>query len=388
MIIDACTTLSHFTSDAGWAGLQRFQNIAYVADRIKTLHKLDARGNQNAKKQARQLRYCLMQAREYFQAAEVVSLATRPNLMYYSIMSLALAEVLFKGSGDSSLDRAREKHRHHGLIFECEASADAEKATLTEAASKMSARPLTISSNHRSGTFELWHQTCREMPIAGKAYDGPRLGTRVERIEILAGALDDRLMPLPAGGLTMLDCLRNTPGMRDHLQAQDIPSELLRARVTAERDPNTNNSTFSIVIHPSELHGTFFENVRIHPSLHERVSFKELNFGGAFEFKTSAQQQTEPMGRETGFIIPPAVSWTADETRFWCAPRPLNEFGYMYVALFMASNYARYYPDRWLLDVERSTPIALAIEELLRVAETRMAWLTLSELDRRLFMPG
>jgi hypothetical protein len=62
-------------------------------------------------------------------------------------------------------------------------------------------------------------------------------------------------------------------------------------------------------------------------------------------------------------------------------PQPLNEFGFIYVALFIAGNYARYYPDRWVSDVENSTPLALAIEELLAVAETRMPWLILSELS-------
>ena len=107
-----------FSPEASWASLQRFQNTAYVAERIAALHDLKPSQMQNAKKQARQLRYCLMQAKEYYRASTAVSLATRPILLYYSIMSLALAEILLKSTGDSSLDRAREQHRHHGLTFE------------------------------------------------------------------------------------------------------------------------------------------------------------------------------------------------------------------------------------------------------------------------------
>jgi hypothetical protein len=49
-------------------------------------------------------------------------------------------------------------------------------------------------------------------------------------------------------------------------------------------------------------------------------------------------------------------------------------------------NYARYYPDQWVLDVERSTPLALAIEELCELSEWRVPWLSLCELGRTLLV--
>ena len=100
-----------------WAGLARFQNANFVEEKISQLHSLPRSQRQNAKKQANQIRYTLIQAKEYFDASSIVTLATKPNLMYYSIMSLALAEILFKQSGESSLDAARAQHRHHGLTL-------------------------------------------------------------------------------------------------------------------------------------------------------------------------------------------------------------------------------------------------------------------------------
>jgi hypothetical protein len=79
--------------------------------------------------------------------------------------------------------------------------------------------------------------------------------------------------------------------------------------------------------------------------------------------------------------------YNTEEVRFWTDRRCLNEFGYYYVALLIAGNYVRYYPDRWLRDVERSTPLAMAIEQLCAVAEWRVPWLTLSELRRIMFVP-
>src|ERR1700682_120085 len=94
----------------GWANLRRFHDVAYVEGVLEQLHSIPKKHRQNARKQARQIRLCLMQAREYADAAEAVSLVTKPTLYYYSLMSLALAEILLKQPGDSSLDMMREKN--------------------------------------------------------------------------------------------------------------------------------------------------------------------------------------------------------------------------------------------------------------------------------------
>ena len=98
-----------------WASLRRFQNVAFVEETLVDLHSLPRKHRKNVVKQAQQIRYCLHQAKEYHDAASAVGLATKPLLLYYSIMSLALAEILLKQSGDSSLDKARGEHKHHGL---------------------------------------------------------------------------------------------------------------------------------------------------------------------------------------------------------------------------------------------------------------------------------
>ena len=89
-----------------WGELRRFHNVEAVQTLISDIHKAP-RSDPNVKKQATQIRYCLQQAREYFDSAKAVSLVTKPVLLYYSIMNLALAEVLLKQDGNSSLDKAR-----------------------------------------------------------------------------------------------------------------------------------------------------------------------------------------------------------------------------------------------------------------------------------------
>lgn len=95
------------TGGYAWANLRRFQNVSFVEKELIRLHQIPPRYHEDARKQATQLRYCLTQAREYSNAAAAVSLATKPTLLYYSLMSLALAEILMKQSGLSSLDAAQ-----------------------------------------------------------------------------------------------------------------------------------------------------------------------------------------------------------------------------------------------------------------------------------------
>ncbi len=157
MIITATTAIPATDLERfGWTGLRRFHNVEAIQTKISDLHRVP-RNNQNVKKQANQLRYCLQQAREYFDAAKTVSRATKPVLLYYSVMNLALAEILLKQDGNSSLDKAREQHRHHGLTFEF--GGDGKHAsTLGKHASALSARPavrpVSGAPLERFGTFE------------------------------------------------------------------------------------------------------------------------------------------------------------------------------------------------------------------------------------------
>ena len=79
-----------------WAGLREFRNIRSTVKKIIDLHRIPIAQIKNVEKQAEQIKFCLEQAEEYFFAAKAVSSATKPVLVYYGIVSLALAEILFK----------------------------------------------------------------------------------------------------------------------------------------------------------------------------------------------------------------------------------------------------------------------------------------------------
>jgi len=125
------------------------------------------------------------------------------------------------------------------------------------------------------------------------------------------------------------------------------------------------------------------ENFKIEAGWVERVEITQVQTGYVMNIT-----MFDPLNGMARYDTPHGSMYNTEEARFWTDRRCLNEFGYYYVALFLAGNYVRYYPDRWLRDVERSTPLAMAIEELCAVAEWRVPWLTFSELRRIMLVPA
>lgn len=371
----------HTSDPATWAfsALRKYQNVELTADRMARHRKIDlSRHRQNVRKQAQQIRHCLVQAREYFNAAQAVSLATKPNLLYYGTMSLALAEILYKQSGESSLDRARSQHRHHGLTMN--AAQLPLQASIDQSAGALKAVPMIVDGE-RKGTFELWHRTSREHPLPGivDEHVSPPTG-RTNSFDVVYGAIDDPYPSVPERGLTLFEALANLPMITDQLAEVGVVSDFLRGVCRKEvwRGDQPHDQVH-VIFHPHPRNLELFEKIKVHPGAVNRLHFTEVGKGWHIVI------QNDPT-ETVSLALPPAVAIRADEWRMWSSMPPLNEFGYLYVALFIAGNYARYYPDRWLADVEASTPLSLAIEQLCTLAEWRCPWLTLCELDGTLLI--
>lgn len=148
-----------------WARLRSFQNIDGTASKIADRFGLPRSQLANARKQAQQIRYCLQQAQEYFAAAQSVTIATKPLLIYYAAMSLALAEILWKQDGLSSLDKLRVSHDHHGLTLRV-LDGMSKSRDLEDQSAQLVATPM-VRSNGRSGTFEVWHRSAHGSAVYG-----------------------------------------------------------------------------------------------------------------------------------------------------------------------------------------------------------------------------
>lgn len=368
--------------DYAWSNLRQYKNPELLIQKISALHNVPRSQIANVRKQAMQIRHCLSQAEEYRMAANAVGLATKPNLQYYSAMSLALAELLLKHDGNYSLDKARASHRHHGLTLAAD-KLPSPADDLQTAAAKLRAVPMQHADGSRYGTFSLWHETAREMPVVGLKNLQYAQG-QTQRPEVIWGADNAPLPSLKRSGISLLECFELLPGMVEYLNRNRIQSSILRGRLTyTERVGNSPTSHTELILHPGPADFTeaFWNNTKLSPVAVNYVDFVPLTNGGIFTIEFGSEAP--------GFrlIIPAGAMFAVDEVRFWTQPQPLNEFGFLYVALFIVGSYARYYPDRWLLDLESSSPLAMAISHLLELFERRAGLLVLSELDRRYHVP-
>lgn len=355
-----------------WRRLSQFQNIEFTAQQICRLHKLDKKQLPNAKKQAEQIKFCLTQAKEYFEASKVVTLATKPVLQYYCIMSLALAEILLKQSADSRLAALRASHNCHDLTFSITADPGAHES-LAETLIKLYAKPQVGSNGKPKGTFEVWRRSAREYPLAGYFVERHGAATSTD-FRTLFGPEDCPPPQLSSKGINLHQCLTNLPYMADAMARWGVQLRMVRAKVSREWEPSSRKSTTRIIVHPTsqDLLEAFGNLCKLCPSLVNELRFTELPSGYILDWDDSGRYM----------CLPHSTCINSEDTYFTCSSENLGEFGYLYLSLHMLGNYARYYPDQWIKHIEVCSPLASVADDLCRNAITRLPLLSLSELSR------
>jgi hypothetical protein len=206
--------------------------------------------------------------------------------------------------------------------------------------------------------------------------------------QALTAPFDEPLEKLPKAGVSFFQCLQNLPKMKNFCGQHGIQSLVVRGRARAIWTEMPEVAQFTLTIHPGDATALdiIAESIRVEPPGIESATIQQLQHGS---LQSGMIVTLTEFGRNlTEFRLPGSAMLTKDELVFMYPDYPLNEFGLYYVALYLAANFARYYPDRWLADVERANPLALAVEELLTQAEERIPLLALSELARNYFVPG
>ncbi|WP_080401642.1 YaaC family protein [Burkholderia ubonensis] len=378
MIIESINIIK--TRDAAkhaWSRIMQFQNIQLTVDSICKLHNIpesDKNNKSNARSQAEQIKYCLSQAKEYFDAANVVSLATKPVLLYYSAMSMALAEILLKQNGDSRLTKLREEHNCHGLQLGVKSTPKIEDK-LADSAATLIAKPQRDITGAPKGTFEVWRRSAREYPAGGKLITLLSGGANQQTYRVLFTANDSPPPFLPRSGISLLDCFRELPYMSELLRSLQTRSNLIRAKLSAMQADPTATPEIELIIHPADddLIEKFGNLVQAAPDLVNIMEFIDFPSGYILKYRTNGPSHLS---------FPGSICLNNETIHFSCSGLDLGEFGFLYCALHICGNFARYYPDIWLKHIEKSSPLAIAIDELCAHSFDRLPLLTLSELTR------
>lgn len=379
MIIDSVLAISASgVPDHASTIIDRFKNTAFTQKFLIKLHEIPDKHKHNVAKQASQIRYCLVQAEEYFRSAQSVSMATRPVLLYYGAMSFALSEILLKQSGNSSLDRARGEHAHHGLDLRLEGN-PSKIEDLSQSALQIRAVPMQKANGNRYGTFELWHRSSRELPVCGVFEKGISPGSSSKEISILATPKDSRPEELHPRGITLLDCFRYVPRMYQFLADHSIVSGLARSLHKTSLSESSKELTLTTIIHPTPepTLSLTYNNILFPPSVLEQVQITDLPLGCIINHRI---QQYE---HSIGMSMPPCFQEHSSNMYLCSDNKSLNEFGILYAGLFILGNYARYFPDFWMCDVEGHSDLMLASRKFMEAAQHRIPILVAAELSRR-----
>lgn len=380
------SSLSDFANrDIGkfaWSELRRFHNISYLYEAHTRLLQVPEKYKKQAMKQVEQIKFCLIQAKEYAAAAESVSLATKPVLLYYSCMSLALAEMLLKQAGDSSLDRARKEHNHHGLVLRIAEDVVRKNEDFGTVASAMMAEPMVRGGGHRSGTFELWHRSARGLPGIGKLNERHSTGGFTLRYHPILLAEDNRLPLIDKAGISLVNAISCVPGMYDVLRSYGQKEEFVRGIIQTTKGEYNNKIWFDLIIYPT-TDGNFEKIVdKFKFRLPNVEEFDLSRFGGGGTVRVDFTNASY-----SNATVPSHCNLNRDDILFWTNDSPQNEFCYIYLSLYILGNFARYYPDLWMKAVEENHPIATVSERFFEIVEARMPLCTLSEMSRSYFLP-
>lgn len=360
-----------------WRRLFEFANIELTIEVIGARHGAPKNNSekQNYKKQAQQVRVCVLQAKEYFDAAENSTLFTSPNHAYYGAISLASMMMLLVGDGTKSLDILRDDNanNHHGLDFS------------TACTAKTASNGLTLIENTRvevlrRGHFANWYSTLpRQWMVHGivSRIIGQSINRNFEVIGFYDIPVIDSLIGLKR---TILDLFKYLP---------DLNSDLYRARVPAFRTRTT---------HQVEIHITPNATVTVNvwyihgaSSKAERDAVLE-QFSVAAEFVDDMTFDTIN-DDSTGGVV--RLRWTSGNPlpRFkWANSRDtMNhetisyadgvespEIVDMYLAAYQLSMISRYFPDIWISCIESQCKAAKLIESVMELIKKKLPILALS----------
>ena len=358
-------------ADFFWRQLGKFRNVENTTKLLIKQHNIPNNQKNNAKKQAAQIGYCIKLAKEYFTASRHVSIATKAVLQYYGIMNLAIAEFLFKQDGKSSLDRAREKHSHHGLEFSFDQSS-LKQLSFKGLATGLKSKPY-IHSNERRGTFNLWNKTSKGYPCVGKIREISS-SFQVTKNNILA-AETSFFKPVNQAGLNIYEVFMSLPFLNSTFAHFDHKKNYVRGMMEQEINELSNSNKFTLVIHPDLQLDELLKQFLISPSEVPHVSIKKEKDGALINYTT---QIGFPVGN---LRFPSSIQYDTDELFWYVKDHQLNEFGYIYIGLYMLGNFARYYPDHWVRTVEEVSDLAIVCEHFMENLEMRATLLIYSELS-------
>jgi hypothetical protein len=374
-----------------WKLLRLMRDTVSVAARIRQLHKIpDGKHEADVRKQAVQLAQSLRQAEEYFRAARLVTLATRPTLLYYGATSLSRALILLRQDGSHSYDalRVSERHNHHGL--------DVGKRFLTVSADA-SAQDIfrSIASEihvHRTegvpwGNFSLFYDSLIAPAViirhtiveSGRATSTTKDETQptvdLGPIADLVGRTLDLLtliQQMPDLWLHIIDLTLEPTVCPGHTELKSLVTP---AGSDGGEGPARVQQEWDFFVYAA----TALQREQLKELVAESEGMSILNeTETSLALRLTREFSGDAMPR---VYVPDAVDSLTG--RMFFVPNPeayIVEPAAQLAILYSLSMLARYYPDKWMAFIERNVLVAELLDTVLNVIERKFPLLVLDQL--------
>ena len=356
-----------------WWRLSHFKNVERLASLVRAVH--PTASEQNATKQATQVRYCIEQAEEYFRSAEVVSLAVKPLLLYYGMASLAWALILIKKTGDYALDNISTEHQSHGLERP-HLTFDVRNMSLSEMLEKVRttvSQPISRNqtSSELRGTFGLLFFVVGLEPVGvtveRQTGDVTERTTRMFQVH----PTHTSTQGLAGSQLSLGRLLLEIPDMASPFT--ELGVQPLYAIVSDAKITQLPNGTEKMIVLTAGSSAEINTHLRGRLERYEGVTVSEITAGLRLEMNMAP-------GEEAAF---PSMHSALDGRTFvyiYEEPEPLPETCSLLGAMFLLGMLVRYYPHIWMQLLDRRHPLVETVEAFLPLAQRKYPNLILNNL--------
>lgn len=357
-----------------WRRLLEFANIELTLDYIQRKHgpPKNAADKKNYQKQAEQARVCVLQAKEYFDAAKASSLITSPNHLYYGLVSLSSMQMLLFGDGRNSLDylRKRPQNNNHGLRFST-------GCTSTTADTGLAILENSFAEILASGHFSLWYECLPRRVNLYAVHHATWVGGEYTDYRVCGGTTMAPGAALLGRKSSALSLLMHLPDLSQDLGRYGIPVSAVRSSTEVRiRDGLARQVwAFHQAFGPMALDGVL-QRFEVPARAAEFLVPRETSSGRVAGVEVVYDGKTEfvfrwPEHRET----------LDHETISYADPIDTPELVDGYIFAYQVSMLSRYFPDLWVACIESHCKAAKLIERVVNVLVTKAPILVLSMLS-------